>query len=295
MVRWTMGAVLVAVLGCSGLVPPMETVERGAVTLDLVRGTVETDLDRGADGDYDVARVGLTQALSWGPLDEDFELDRHSQDLQQAMELILARQGLSFGEVARSETWVDGRPAVGFRTEVDGETLLSTSWRCDEAGVHVTLNSTGAWGTEEAHTHSLVSARCGETALSLEQVPTHRHTGDWEPGEATGGTIWVRPDGQAWLFAMDSAAMGDVGIEACGAALQLVLTNQGLLDVPDPEVAVWPRPGGCLALYDGVDEGRPVAGWIEHRTCGEVGYVGICAVPEGESARAVCEGRLTCP
>lgn len=285
---------LAVVLGCSGLATEPKVVERGPVRLELIDGDVTTDLDHGAEGDYDVDLGLTTQALSWAHLDDDFELEAYSHTLHDAMLVIFERQGLEAGDVTFSESEVAGRRSYGFTAEVEGTSLLSTSWICANSGVHVTLNTSGLFGVEDRHRSSLASATCLDRELDVQVVEAWRFIGTgWTEQESEGFGSWTRDDGEADLFVADGGALDD-DLEICSAMLDVFLQNQALVELDTGALTPVPRPNGCVGTLEGSRDGKPVAAFVEHRTCGEHGYVGFCTVPRGEDAAATCETLLTC-
>ncbi|MCB9669433.1 MAG: hypothetical protein H6736_10265 [Alphaproteobacteria bacterium] len=289
--RWTTaGVVLGLALACGGGRPPI-TVERGGFRIDLLDGTVDEDVDHGAEGDYDVSAGLSTQALSWVPVDPDEDLVAHVDRLALAMEALSAANDLETGPASYEDGVVDGQVARTVSFEASGATIVSSSWDCPAAGVRGTLTSTGLFGTRGTHDAALASVVCGQEPVALELPEAFRFTGDASWRSILQGELasWQHEDGRL-LLVTGQSAIGD-DFSTCGVMIDLFLSSQDLLVEPEGP-ATTAAPDGCVRTVRGPWEGDPASARVRYRSCRDRGYLAVCLVERGEPD---CVDQVVCP
>jgi hypothetical protein len=294
---------LLSSLACAGITPPTTRVTRRALSIDLLDGTVSTDEDHGASGDYDVESAVASQALSWEPVD-DLSSDQQLDQLFAALREIFP-DGVSDEPPPHLDATVGGQPARQLETLISGRKALLTAWQCPEAGVRAQLLTLGLWSAPTTlHEQSLASVTCGAEPLVVEEGPdAWRLTADaaaWDSARQADGTVrWTRGDGAIVVTTMNTTPLTDPDLPAmCTGTLRLahrgmaeeVRMDEARSDYRDVD-------DGCVHTWTGVDadDGSPRSGRIDLRTCGARGFMAMCVVVLGNvPAEEACAGLFTC-
>ncbi|MEZ4320618.1 MAG: hypothetical protein R3F61_24260 [Myxococcota bacterium] len=299
------------VLACGGA-PATKPVDRAGFVIELVDGTIETDEDFGAEGDYDVSSGFTTQALSWGPIDESDALDDYVDRMWSGMMAIVESEGtLDAPPKPRFErTTVGGEAATGFETELSGVSILSTTWRCPQAGLQISVNTSGLGSARAAHEAALASVVCKDERVALSEAARgFRFVGDpgqWQAAGEGGRDAQTVPEGPRdghWRRSDDLVTVSVYGQSRldetpddvlCETSLNLTLGNLPV-DL-DPSRTVFRKtPGGCVLEVGGTVDLVPLVGRLEHDACGGRGYVLVCLVTSGEALDDACSGVVACP
>ncbi|MCB9674431.1 MAG: hypothetical protein H6737_04895 [Alphaproteobacteria bacterium] len=304
--RWMLPVCLGLALACGGMgAPKLATVDRSGFTIDLVEGEVETDDDQGAQGDYDVAFGFTTQALSWSPIDAEDTLEDTVDLMWDGMVAIAEAEG-SLEMPPKPdvvEGAVDGQRSLGFEADISFATIVSTTWRCPDSGLEITLNTSGLSSAKQAHAEALKTARCKhEPVAVVEGPPSFRFTGDpsqWaEDVESTPAQrVWTRSDDLVTITATSQARLDEEPDDKlCEATMTASMARMGVVTVDPTRSRFRKTAGGCVQDFGGVrfDDGVDLLGRMEHDGCGGRGYFTICIVASGEALDAACPGLVSC-
>jgi len=286
------------VLGCAGFVGTNQ-VDREGFSLEMLDGTVTEDRDQGAAGDYNVEFALTTQSLSWQPILPDESLEDTATSLRVAMIALLAEEDLEVtGEPPLVPGTVDGEPSIAFELEVDGARIHSTSWTCADAGLQITLNTTGL-AVGSRHEASVASVRCKHDPVELRRdEPQFVFTGSearWpEGGEPDPGDYaWDRVDGAMSVYV--NPMTGTIGDElsACHVLMDIAIDNLGL--ELDPEANRFEAlDGGCIRDFRASDAEGGASGRFVYRRCGADGFMATCIAQAREDSRT-CDSLVRCP
>ncbi len=300
--RITLVVVALCTLACSG--PGVRTVDRPAFTIDLIDGRITDDLDHGNEGDFDVEYGLTTQAMSWAPIEDDETLEYGVDLMWQGMEAIIQADGsmTAPSKPAFVSGTVAGQPSLGFEASLSGATLVSTTWRCPEAGVQMTLNTGGLSSAVDTHQAALDTAKCKTTLLGRSaNAKDYRFIGDaavWRvtaEDEGDASTEWTHRDDIATIdaFPQNNLKKDD---DLCEASMGLILNNLDAMTLDPSEAKFTNTSGGCVQDFGGSwnDGSGPVRGRIAHDGCGELGYVSMCLVTGTASLDATCKGVVAC-
>jgi len=299
--RYPLALTAFLILGCAG--PGVARLDRAGFALDVMDGSVSDDRDLGNDGEY-VVEWGLSsQAVSWSAISEEDTLEEDVELLWTAMEALFAADG-TLEKLDRPDFvagTVAGQPSLGFEADLSGATLVSTTWRCPESGVQVTVNSSGLGGASATHQASLDSAACKTTRVERVAGPTgYRFVGDrarWrvtaeDPSDQS--MEWTRADDVVIISAFPQVSLL-VEDDLCEATMGLIL---GIIEADlDPSKSRFSQSATeCRQDFAGAwaDGSGPLRGRVLHEACGGDGYAALCLISGDGAIDEACKGVVAC-